>query len=207
MNPISAERIDALLPQTQCRQCGYQGCLPYAEAMAEGIAGINRCPPGGNKVIGELAELLALPPIALDPACGTLQPRRLAVIDETNCIGCTLCIQACPVDAIVGAAKQMHSVLESWCTGCELCVPPCPVDCIELLPHPVPEIAPEFAALSRTRYRARTRRLQREKEKLAERRAAGSPSTNESLAARKKRIVAAAVATAKVRATASQHER
>jgi electron transport complex protein RnfB len=129
-----ARRIDALLPQTQCRRCGEPGCLPYAEAIAAGRSPINRCPPGGSATIAELAALLRVPALPLDTACGMPGPLRIAAIDEATCIGCTLCIQACPTDAIVGAARQMHTVLAHRCTGCELCLPPCPVDCIDLLP-------------------------------------------------------------------------
>jgi electron transport complex protein RnfB len=127
-------RIDALLPQTQCAQCGYPGCAPYARAIARGEADINRCPPGGDATIRALARLLGRAPRPLDPARGAHKPRAVAFIDEATCIGCTLCIQACPVDAIVGAAKLMHTVIAAECTGCELCVPPCPVDCIEMRP-------------------------------------------------------------------------
>jgi Na+-translocating ferredoxin:NAD+ oxidoreductase subunit B len=195
MNPqrISAECIDALLPQTQCGQCGYAGCMPYAEAVAEGKAPINRCPPGGTRGIAALAELLHLPSIPLDPACGTEKPRTLALIEEEHCIGCTLCIQACPVDAIVGAAKQMHTVIADQCTGCELCVPPCPVDCIVLLPHPVPETTAEFADLSRRRYRQRDARLARIAAAKQKPRADTTPE------ARKRRILATAMAAAKRR--------
>lgn len=129
-----AERIDQLLPQTQCRQCGYAGCRPYAEAVAAGRAAINQCPPGGDDVIREIAELLNVPFQPLDPAFGRHLLPAVAVIDEARCIGCTLCIAACPVDAIVGAAKHMHTVIAEECTGCNLCVPPCPVDCIEMVP-------------------------------------------------------------------------
>ena len=129
-----SERIDALLPQTQCRQCGYNGCRPYAEAIARGEANINRCPPGGVEVMEDLARLLDRAPQPLDAACGVTKPPAVALIDETWCIGCTLCIQACPVDAIVGAAKVMHTVIAAECTGCELCIPPCPVDCIAMVP-------------------------------------------------------------------------
>ena len=130
------ERIDALLPQTQCGQCGYPGCRPYAEAMARGEADINRCPPGGQDTVRALADLLGQEPKPLDESRGSPKAPAVARIDEQNCIGCTLCIQACPVDAIVGAPKQMHTVIESECTGCELCLPPCPVDCIEMVPLP-----------------------------------------------------------------------
>ncbi len=129
-----AERIDTLLPQTQCGQCGFAGCRPYAKAIAEGNADINQCPPGGDTTIQALAELLGRDPKPLNAAYGEYKEKRLAVIDENRCIGCTLCIQACPVDAILGAAKQMHTVIKSECTGCDLCVPPCPVDCIDMVP-------------------------------------------------------------------------
>ncbi len=125
------EKIDAILPQTQCGQCGYPGCKPYAEAIAKGEADINRCPPGGEEGIRRLAELLGVEPKPLGEGL-THKPKSVAVIDENLCIGCTLCIQACPVDAIVGAAKQMHTVVPELCTGCELCVQPCPVDCIHM---------------------------------------------------------------------------
>lgn len=130
--PSLAQRIDALLPQTQCTKCGFSGCRPYAEAIAAGSADINRCPPGGAEGIAQLAKLLDRAAAELDPACGTDTPRRSALIDETRCIGCTLCIQACPVDAIVGAPKRMHTVIVAQCTGCDLCVPACPVDCIDM---------------------------------------------------------------------------
>ena len=129
-----AERIDDLLPQAQCTRCGYAGCRPYADAIAAGEAGIDRCPPGGDATIVSLARLLGRPPIALDTKRGSPGPRRVARIDEAACIGCTLCIQACPVDAIVGAPKRLHGVLSALCSGCELCLPPCPVDCIAMEP-------------------------------------------------------------------------
>ena len=127
--------IDALLPQTQCTKCGYDGCRPYAEAIAQGVAGINRCPPGGAAGVEALAALTGRDPLPVDPACGTTPEQfHVAWIDEAHCIGCTLCIQACPVDAIVGANKLMHTIVPDLCTGCELCVPPCPVDCITMVP-------------------------------------------------------------------------
>ncbi len=126
--------LDAQLPQTQCRQCGFDGCRPYAEAIAAGEATINLCPPGGDRVIRKLAACTAVAPLPLDATRGEHKRPLIARIDEANCIGCTLCIQACPVDAIVGAPKLMHTVIASQCTGCELCLPPCPVDCIELVP-------------------------------------------------------------------------
>jgi electron transport complex protein RnfB len=129
-----ADTLHDALPQTQCTRCGYPDGRGYAEAMAAGEAGIDRCPPGGAEGIARLARLTGRPIVALDAACGHEGPRQLAVIDEDWCIGCTLCIKACPVDCIVGAPKQMHTVIEPLCTGCELCVPVCPVDCIALLP-------------------------------------------------------------------------
>ncbi|MGH8144986.1 MAG: electron transport complex subunit RsxB [Rhodanobacteraceae bacterium] len=131
-----ADRIDALLPQTQCRRCGYPACRPYAEAIARGTAPINHCPPGGMEGVRALARLTGLPVQPLDLDCGAEAPARVAYIDEDVCIGCTKCIQACPMDAIVGANKLMHTVIADLCTGCELCVAPCPVDCIEMLPSP-----------------------------------------------------------------------
>ena len=128
-----AHRIDALLPQTQCTRCGYPTCRDYANAIAGGNADINRCPPGGADGVAALASLLGRNGKPLDPAYGVEAPPVVALIDEDTCIGCTKCIQACPVDAIVGAARLMHAVIEPLCTGCELCVPACPVDCIELV--------------------------------------------------------------------------
>ncbi len=129
------EKIDAILPQTQCGQCSYPGCRPYAEAIANGEADINQCPPGGEDGIIALAELLGRDPKPLNPDNGVENAEELvAIIDESACIGCTLCIQACPVDAILGANKLMHTVIADECTGCELCVPPCPVDCIDMVP-------------------------------------------------------------------------
>ncbi|MCX4165416.1 electron transport complex subunit RsxB [Paraburkholderia megapolitana] len=129
-----ADRIEDLLPQTQCTKCGYDGCRPYAEAIAQGTANYNQCPPGGAEGVARLATLLGKRVIPINPVNGVERPRPVAVIEESLCIGCTLCAQACPVDAIVGAAKQMHTVVASLCTGCDLCVPPCPVDCIDMLP-------------------------------------------------------------------------
>jgi len=132
-DPI-VDQIDALLPQTQCGQCGFAGCRPYAEAIAAGEADINQCPPGGETTIQALADLLGVDPKPLNEEHGEHAEKMVAVIDEQTCIGCTLCIQACPVDAILGAAKQMHTVIAEECTGCALCLPPCPVDCIEMVP-------------------------------------------------------------------------
>jgi Na+-translocating ferredoxin:NAD+ oxidoreductase subunit B len=174
-------RIDALLPQTQCTRCGYAGCTPYAAAIASGEAPINQCPPGGKATIQALAELLGRPVRALNPVHGAETPPRLAWIDESRCIGCARCLAPCPVDAIVGAAKYMHSVLIDRCTGCELCLPPCPVDCIEMRPGPEP--AANQSTLNRARFDAHGARLlhragerQREldaKKAAAPRRAAG----------------------------------
>jgi len=153
-----ARAIDALLPQTQCTKCGYDGCRPYAEAIARGEADINQCPPGGDEGVARIAVLLGRKAKPLNPANGLYRPPQVALIDEATCIGCTKCIQACPVDAIVGASKLMHTVIASWCTGCELCLAPCPVDCIALVP--VAEL-PQ-ADLSRTRHEARRLRLARD---------------------------------------------
>jgi len=131
-NPL-VDKIDAILPQTQCGQCSYPGCKPYATAIAAGEADINRCPPGGEEGIRKLAELLGRDFIPFGEDTAAPKPKSVAIIDENICIGCTLCIQACPVDAIAGAAKQMHTIIESECTGCELCVAPCPVECISML--------------------------------------------------------------------------
>jgi Na+-translocating ferredoxin:NAD+ oxidoreductase subunit B len=160
-----ARRIDALLPQTQCTRCGFDGCRPYADAIAAGTADIDQCPPGGDAGVAKLAALLGRAAKALNPTYGAFAPPSVAVIDEATCIGCTKCIHACPVDAIVGASKQMHTVIASWCTGCELCIPPCPVDCIVMAPA---QALPE-ANLSRQRHEARAARLHRE---AAEREAA-----------------------------------
>jgi Na+-translocating ferredoxin:NAD+ oxidoreductase subunit B len=133
MSPTLADRLDAILPQTQCTRCGYAGCRPYAEALAAGAVTADRCPPGGTPVAVALAEALGVPVRPVDPAVGTESPPRVALIDETVCIGCAKCLPACPVDAIVGARKRLHTVISAECTGCELCLPPCPVDCITLV--------------------------------------------------------------------------
>ena len=136
-----AERVDALLPQTQCAQCGYAGCLPYAEAIVRGEAEIDQCAPGGDATVTALARLLGRQPRKVNPEFGTPQPPSVAVIDEELCIGCTLCIEACPVDAIVGAHRYTHTVIRSECTGCDLCLPPCPVDCISIEALSTAEVA------------------------------------------------------------------
>lgn len=165
---VDIDAIDAWLPQTQCTQCGYPDCRAYAQAVAEQHADINQCPPGGDHTIHGLAVLLGIDSKPLNPSFGRHRTRRIAVIHESRCIGCTLCIQACPVDAIVGAAKQMHTVVEPECTGCELCVAPCPVDCIDL--HPTtratpsdnwrwPDYSPAETERARNRTAARRQRL------------------------------------------------
>lgn len=161
-----AEQINERLPQTQCRRCGYDACLPYAEAIAEGKADINRCPPGGAQGIEVLARLTGREVIPLDPECGLEGPFQVAVIDPERCIGCLLCIKACPVDAIVGAFKRLHTVVEQDCTGCELCIPACPVDCISL-ESPSQSAGPDGwttlnAQRSRLRYEHRQLRLQQD---------------------------------------------
>ena len=180
------QRIDALLPQTQCGKCGHPGCKPYAEGIASGEP-INKCPPGGSETIAALAELLKVPVLELDISRGSA-PAQIAYIREAECIGCTKCIQACPVDAIVGAAKLMHTVIIDECTGCDLCVAPCPVDCIEMRPLPLATVLPIVGGLAfsleeqraraakrnhaRRRFEQRNARLQREEQqKIAERQA------------------------------------
>lgn len=155
------DAIDALLPQTQCRRCGYDACRPYAAAVAAGGAEIDRCPPGGAPVIAALARLLGRPARPLAADVGPAQTPALVRIRAADCIGCAKCLPACPVDAIVGARKYLHSVLEDECTGCELCIAPCPVDCIELQPRPPEpaELRAARAARGRERYQARQRRL------------------------------------------------
>ena len=172
------DQINALLPQTQCRQCGFQGCRPYAEAIASGTADINLCPPGGDEGIIELAQLLGLSPKPLNPQHGEHKPKSVAFIIEQDCIGCVKCIAACPVDAILGAAKFMHTVIASECTGCELCLTPCPVDCIIMQPLPAPiDSEPSLikaqktalAQLAKRRYEARCLRKENEALEKAER--------------------------------------
>lgn len=178
--PDLIARIDALLPQTQCTRCGYPACRPYAEAIAMGEAEINRCPPGGAAGIRALAALLDRAELALDPECGEEAPMRLAFIREDECIGCVKCIQACPVDAIVGASKRMHTVIADRCTGCELCLPPCPVDCIDLVPAPAHRDAVREADAARARYDFRQFRLRRDDAERDERLRAKRDSFNAS---------------------------
>lgn len=161
--------IDALLPQTQCQKCGFNGCRPYAEAIAHRQADINQCPPGGEKGIAKLAQLLGVDQKPLNPTFGVERPRWVAVIDESNCIGCTKCMPPCPADAILGTSKQMHTVIASECTGCELCVAPCPVNCITMKPASVAEWTPDDASRSRRRFQAKKQRLARLETEKAER--------------------------------------
>ena len=200
MTRVRTEAIDELLPQMQCTRCGYLSCRDYAEALARGRTSINRCPPGGEATINSLARLLKVRPVPLDVSCGTTRPLAVAFIDESWCIGCTICIKACPVDAIVGAAKHMHTVLAMECTGCELCVQPCPTDCIEMqdVPsHPQHEHltsvwTPARATSAKNRFDARKARLQRTKDQRAAR--VKRASLRHADAAAKKRAIDAAVA-------------
>jgi electron transport complex protein RnfB len=191
------DALDDALPQTQCTRCGYPDCRRYAQAIAAGEAEINQCPPGGAEGIARLAAITGRAVSPMNPANGVETPRRLAVIDEAWCIGCTLCLKACPADAIVGGPKGMHTVIASQCTGCELCLPPCPVDCIALVPASGPRTgwqawsAPQ-ASEARERYGWHVRRLQRD-----------APTRNEPQAAADKHsVVAAAVARARAGRTA-----
>ena len=207
-----AENIDAVLPQTQCTRCGYQGCRPYAQALAQGEADINQCPPGGTAGIVKLAGLLQVAAKPLNPANGVEQPLDVALIDEDRCIGCTLCIQACPVDAILGAPKRMHTILASWCTGCELCIAPCPVDCIVMVPvQPARLWSEADAGRARQRFYARNERLALEKlerePKLAAKSTTDQPAADAHAAqaqARKKAIIAAAMERARIQREAVQ---
>ena len=165
------EEIDALLRQTQCTRCGYAGCSPYAQAIANGEAEINQCPPGGSATIALLASTLGRPPLPLNPLNGSEGPELVAQIDEARCIGCIKCLAPCPVDAIVGAKQLTHTVVTELCTGCELCVAPCPVDCIDMLPLPEAQ-APWTQAMAdaaRARFQFRNLRLKRDEAEHAER--------------------------------------
>ena len=198
-HPGRAAEIDSLLPQTQCGQCGYSGCMPYAEAIAAGHAEINQCPPGGEDGVRDLAQLLDVPFLPPDPGFGQLKPDAVAIIDEPRCIGCTLCIQACPVDAIVGAAKLMHTVIAAECTGCELCLPPCPVDCIAMSPTGrvlAREEKRARADLARRRFNARSVRLGRLRPEQASSRTVSRETDAEAV---KKATVARAIARARER--------
>lgn len=208
-----AARIDALLPQTQCTRCGYPDCRAYAQAIADGEADIDRCPPGGAEGIVRLAALTGRPTKPLDPQRGLEVPRALAVIDEDWCIGCTLCIKACPVDCIVGASKQMHTVIDEQCTGCELCVPVCPVDCIAMVQVTDTRTgwdawSPTQADEARQRYAFHRLRVERERRENDERLAAKAQAkladlqgqshiTDPDLLQRKRAVIEAAIARAK----------
>jgi electron transport complex protein RnfB len=222
-----AERINDALPQTQCTRCGYPDCKAYAQAIAEQNAPINQCPPGGNEGIAVLAQLTGRPVISLNPDHGVEGPMTVAVIDEAWCIGCTLCIKACPTDAILGSHKVMHTVIESACTGCDLCLPVCPVDCIEMVPVSGDKTgwaawSANLAQQARQRYASRQQRLVLEEKeqaarneakavmKLADLEAHTRPSVNsegetanqhtaDKEMARKRAIIEAALAKAKAR--------
>lgn len=199
-----ADRIDELLPQTQCTRCGYPDCRAYAEAIAHAETGIDRCPPGGETTLAALNRLMQTDVAGLEPAVGSFAPGTVALIDESLCIGCTKCLPACPVDAIAGGPKRMHTVVETLCTGCGLCLPPCPVDCIELVPARgatrgdagwrFPPEGPARAAALRGRYAAHQARLARDK---AERTAAAAPD----LQAERQAEIAAALARVRAKRT------
>jgi len=183
-----AQRIDALLPQTQCTRCGYPDCRSYADAIAGGAAALDQCPPGGAEGIRRLAQLLGRPALPLNPEFGDEGPRRVVYIEEATCIGCTLCIQACPVDAIIGAPKRMHAVVEADCTGCELCLPVCPMDCIALEDAGAGATgwaawSPAQADAARGRYADRQARLARDAREEDERLAATQDPRRAAIAA------------------------
>jgi electron transport complex protein RnfB len=217
-----AARLDAALPQTQCTRCGYPDCQTYARAMATGQAEINQCPPGGAEGISRLSALTGRPVIRLNPVHGHEAPRAVAVIDENWCIGCTLCIKACPVDCIIGAAKKMHTIVERDCTGCELCVPACPVDCISMEPVSGPLTGwaawgPEQAEQARQRYHFRQHRIERDKRDNDARLAAKASSkladlenqtlhTDPVVIERKRAIIEAALARARAQREPAQGE-
>ncbi|MBX3615631.1 electron transport complex subunit RsxB [Nitrosomonas sp.] len=214
MNLPLIDQIDAILPQTQCGKCGYPGCRPYAEAIAEGRADINQCSPGDQDGVSKIAKLLNVPPKPLNTAHGSPSSYKVvAIIDEHLCIGCTFCLKACPVDAIAGAAKQMHTVIAAECTGCELCIAPCPMDCISLIPAAnttgtnslgAAERKQQAADHARTRYQRRQQRLEHDKQRTAEKSSkhkttgAVIKSTQPITDERKKAMVAAALARAKM---------
>ncbi len=220
MNADLIQAIEALLPQTQCTRCGFPDCHEYAVAIATGHTPINQCPPGGQAGIGRLAQLLGVDAIPLNPQFGLEEPRTAAVIDENRCIGCTLCIQACPVDAIIGSAKRMHTVLTTCCSGCDLCVAPCPVDCIDMveleklvadghsqarqmLELSSNELAPVFAhryAIHRERMSRRSKEREKRLKKKADFPGPGSQRAPASAAAdRKTATIAAAMKRARAR--------
>ena len=198
VDAVLVERLDATLPQTQCTRCGYAACRPYAAAIARGETDINRCPPGGVATIAALASIAGYPPKPLDASCGAHAPLTVAVIDESRCIGCTFCIDACPVDAILGAAKRMHAIVPSLCSGCELCVAPCPVDCIRMVDAGRAWTADDAGA-ARARHRGRGQRLARGE--LIERRGTVAPQVDAPM--RKQRAIAAALDRARARRAAT----
>lgn len=164
-----AIQIDALLPQTQCRKCGFQGCLPYATAISQHQADINQCPPGGEQGIAQLAALLGVPTKPLNPVFGANHPRQTAIINEAECIGCSKCLPPCPVDAILGSAKQMHTIISHQCTGCELCIAPCPTNCITMSTSLLPAWNKTDAWQARLQYQAKNERLTRQNTEKTER--------------------------------------
>jgi electron transport complex protein RnfB len=200
---LLVDRIDAVLPQTQCTKCGFDGCRPYAQAIAQGEAGIDRCPPGGEAGVVSLAALLGQSVVPLDLSRGLPGPLKVAVIDERHCIGCTLCIQACPVDAILGANKHMHTVLPDLCTGCDLCVAPCPVDCIDMVAvAPARPWTGTDADLARSHYQLRNQRLDRarlQQEARPQAKAQTHTPSGDPDAARKRDMLDAALARARAR--------
>jgi len=208
LSTLLVDRIDAILPQTQCGKCGYPGCRPYAEAIASGEADINKCPPGGEEGIRELADLLGgeFKPFGEDVV---LKPPSVAFIDENLCIGCTLCLQACPVDAISGASKLMHTIIAPLCTGCELCVAPCPVDCISMLPLPEKNLSRDekhaAAKAARERYQFRLERIECDKRERAGKLAQKEKAAAKSVAAPEadaQALIQAALERARVQADA-----
>jgi len=201
-----AEAIDRALPQTQCTRCGYPACRPYAQAIATGEADFNQCPPGGQAGIIKLATILGRKPQPLNPANGAEGPLKLAFIEEAACIGCTLCIQACPVDAIVGASKQMHTVIADLCTGCDLCVAPCPVDCIAMVPAPatLADWTTDKANHARQRFEARNARLAREEGLRNSGAGAGTASNHDDAAQARRAMISAAMERAKAMRAAAK---
>ena len=200
------DQIDALLPQTQCTQCGFAGCRPYAQAIVDDEVPLNRCPPGGQAGADRLAGLLGQPTLALDLSRGLPGPRRVARIDAQVCIGCTKCITACPVDAIIGATRRLHHVIDDLCSGCDLCVPACPVDCIVMEPAATPW-TPDDATAARQRHQARARRLVREERddrvrlarKASDKLEALSDAPADADTARKRAVIEAAIRRARER--------
>ena len=203
----TVDAIDALLPQTQCTRCGYPDCRAYAEAISRAETGIDRCPPGGDATLAALNRLMQTDIGGLDPAVGTFTPGTVALIDESLCIGCTKCIAACPVDAIVGGPKRMHTVIEALCTGCELCLPPCPVDCIDLRPargltHG--ESGWDFPVEGPARADALRQRYEAHKARLARADAERAPAVAPDLKSERQAEIAAALARVRARRAAQK---